>query len=124
MDALEGLYSLVKIGGNYETGQWRTNIAGIAYDGGLNAGIYIPEDVTGPPFTKEGIYLTWFNGEPIDQDNESSQSVCEEKCQTNPDCDAWTLNTKNGWCALKRKDQVKEMKQEGFISGYNICDQK
>ena len=98
---------------NYETGQWRTNIAG-----------YPHADVSGTPCTKEGIYLAWFNGEPIDQENESSQSVCKEKCQTNPDCDAWTLNTNNGWCALKRKDQVKEMKQEGFISGYKICDQK
>ena len=67
---------------NYETGQWITNIAGFADD----PSIYLPEDVNGTPCTKDGIFLAWFNGEPIAQEVESSKSVCEEKCQKNPDC--------------------------------------
>ena len=70
---------------------------------------------------KEGTYLAWYNGEPIEQENNISQSLCEEKCDRNPDCDAWTLNTRNGWCALKRLDQVKEEENEGFLSVYKHC---
>ena len=70
---------------------------------------------------KEGTYLAWYNGEPIEQENNITQSLCEEKCDRNPDCDAWTLNTRNGWCALKRWDQVKEEENEGFVSGFKHC---
>ena len=70
---------------------------------------------------KEGNYLAWYNGEPIEHANNITQSLCEEKCDRNPDCDAWTLNTRNGWCALKRWDQVKEEENEGFVSGYKHC---
>ena len=50
--------------------------------------------------------------------------LCQEKCRDNPDCDAWTFNTRNGWCALKTEEQVKETQTEGFVSGFKICRSK
>jgi len=73
---------------------------------------------------KDGVYLTWFNGEPIAEMQNSTPTKCQNKCRDNPDCDAWTINTRNGWCALKREDQVKEKQNAGFVSGFKNCNRK
>eukprot|EP00092_Neocalanus_flemingeri_P009028 GFUD01009714.1.p1 GENE.GFUD01009714.1~~GFUD01009714.1.p1 ORF type:complete len:399 (+),score=86.53 GFUD01009714.1:162-1358(+) len=82
-----------------------------------------PGESSSSSCSKEGIYLTWFNGEPIEEETRSggTQSWCAEKCNRNAACDAWTLNTNNGWCGLKRSNQVKEQKNKGFVSGYKNC---
>jgi len=62
-------------------------------------------------------YLTWHNGEPIGERLDvNSVAECEEACKGTPDCAAWTLNTRNGWCALKSKEQIKPETKEGFES--------
>ena len=73
---------------------------------------------------KEGVYLVWFNGEPIAEMQNSTPTKCQNKCRDNPNCDAWTINTNNGWCALKREDQIKEKKNAGFVSGFKNCARK
>eukprot|EP00091_Calanus_sinicus_P017449 TRINITY_DN37707_c0_g1_i1.p1 TRINITY_DN37707_c0_g1~~TRINITY_DN37707_c0_g1_i1.p1 ORF type:complete len:111 (-),score=21.11 TRINITY_DN37707_c0_g1_i1:174-506(-) len=73
---------------DYETGQWRTNIAGYPYSPGSGSGSGNEFEV---PITT-----------PLNESG-SSPSMCEEKCQKTPDCEAWTLNTNNGWCALKER---------------------
>lgn len=72
---------------------------------------------------EENTYLSWFNGEPIAEEVKKGgdDGWCAAKCRSNPSCDAWTLNTSNGWCALKRQDQVKRQRKPGFVSGFNIC---
>jgi len=69
----------------------------------------------------EDTYLAWHNGEPIETETRQSEggvhSWCEAKCSRNPECGAWTLNKNNGWCALKRKDQVKKQGKKNFVSG-------
>jgi len=70
---------------------------------------------------REGVYLAWFKGEPLAEHLNSDEARCGELCRENHRCHAWTLNTNNGWCALKRKDQVKEQTQQGFVSGYKTC---
>ena len=107
---------------DYSTGIGVEEFAAQAYvPGGFAPGGAVETELTGADCVKEDTYLSWFNGEPIAQENGSTQAMCEEKCKSNPNCDAWTLNTNNGWCALKRKDQVKEELQKGFVSGYKIC---
>ena len=68
-----------------------------------------------------GVYLTWHNGDPVKEVTDVSQAECEQLCRMTEECDAWTLNTRNNWCALKRGDQVKEKKQQGFVSGKINC---
>lgn len=72
---------------------------------------------------EENTYLSWYNGEPIEVDvREGGDAAwCAAKCRANPSCDAWTLNTSNGWCALKRQDQVKKQQRPGFVSGFKTC---
>jgi len=73
----------------------------------------------------EDTYLAWYNGEPIEDEVRGAQandhSWCEEKCDANPECGAWTLNKNNGWCALKRRDQVKKQERDNFVSGIKNC---
>ena len=73
----------------------------------------------------EDTYLAWHNGEPIETETRQSEggvhSWCEAKCSRNPECGAWTLNKNNGWCALKRKDQVKKQGKKNFVSGIKNC---
>ena len=73
----------------------------------------------------DGTYLAWHNGEPIEEEVRQTEagdpSWCAAKCDANSKCDAWTLNKRNGWCALKRGDQVKGQKNEGFVSGTKTC---
>ena len=42
---------------------------------------------------------------------------CHQKCRDDERCDAWTLNTSNGWCGLKTKDTVKVVSTRMFVSG-------
>merc|ERR1712212_867640 len=93
---------------NYATGEWESAYTYTAYRGG---GAY--EE----PCVLPGVYLTWYNGDPIKEVTGVSQAECEELCRETEECDAWTLNTRNSWCALKREDQVKTKEQEGFVSG-------
>lgn len=73
--------------------------------------------------TVENTYLSWYNGEPIEEEvmNGGDATWCAAKCRANPSCDAWTLNTSNGWCALKRQGQVKKQHRQGFVSGFKTC---
>jgi len=64
-----------------------------------------------------GVYLTWHNGEPIEQFNNVGAGECKARCQENPNCAGWTLNTNNGWCGLKRDNQIKVEDNSGFKSG-------
>ena len=70
-----------------------------------------------------GTYLSWHNGEPIGKrfDVESA-AECEAACKGTPGCAAWTLNTRNGWCAFKSKEQIRPETNEGFESA--ILDDK
>jgi len=78
-------------------------------------------DVGRQACVKEGVYLPWFNGE-LSRYSGATAAWCEGKCEANSACDAWTFNTRNGWCALKRADQVKETENAGFVSGYKDCN--
>ena len=98
---------------NYETGQWENYCA-------LYHGPYTGPD-SSTECIKEGVYLTWFNGEPIEEITNSNPASCQEKCKNNAQCDAWTFNTNNGWCALKTQNQVKVTENEGFVSGFKNC---
>ena len=42
---------------------------------------------------------------------------CHQICRDDSRCDAWTLNTNNGWCGLKTKNTVKVVSARGFVSG-------
>ena len=64
-------------------------------------------------------YLSWHNGELGDMDN-VNPAVCEAGCKAfngTTDCAAWTINTANGWCAFKSKEQIKPKHSAGFESG-------
>ena len=71
----------------------------------------------------ENTYLAWHNGEPLEEEQREAgdHSWCEAKCKANPECGGWTFNKNNGWCALKRSDQIKKEKKENFISGIKKC---
>jgi len=73
----------------------------------------------------ENTYLAWSNGEPIDEETRQSEARdhkwCEAKCNANPECGGWTLNKNNGWCALKRTDQIKKQEKDNFVSGIKDC---
>ena len=73
----------------------------------------------------EDTYLAWHNGEPIDEESRQSEAGdhkwCEAKCDANPECGGWTLNKSNGWCALKRTNQIKKQKKKNFVSGIKNC---
>merc|ERR1711962_160483 len=56
-----------------------------------------------------GTILNWHNGEPIGTRNNVDETGCRSACENTQDCAAWTLNTQNGWCALKAEDQVGEI---------------
>lgn len=65
-----------------------------------------------------GVYLTWYKGEPIQQFyNVRSTGECKYRCRENQECEGWTLNTNNGWCALKKSSQIKPVINPGFESG-------
>ena len=51
------------------------------------------------------------------QEGPEGRHACHIKCREDDECDAWTLNTRNGWCGLKKKDTVKVVSARGFISG-------
>jgi len=84
-----------------------------------------PENISDPSMTcsskKNGVYLTWFNGGPIKQYNNISPEQCERFCEENSKCKGWTTNLRNGWCALKSKDQIKEVDNDNFVSGFKKC---
>ena len=62
-------------------------------------------------------YLSWYNGEPIGEKfNVESAADCEAACKGTRGCAAWTLNTRNGWCAFKSKEQIKPETNKGFES--------
>merc|ERR1712241_977498 len=67
----------------------------------------------------EETYLAWFNGEPLEEEtrNGGTADWCQQKCRNNPTCAGWTLNTGNGWCALKAENQIKRTDNQGFMSG-------
>ena len=73
----------------------------------------------------EDTYLAWYNGEPIATETRQSEARdhkwCEAKCDANPECGGWTLNKSNGWCALKRTDQIKKQGKKNFVSGIKNC---
>ena len=73
----------------------------------------------------EDTILAWYNGEPIAeesrQDEAGDHKWCEAKCDANPECGGWTLNKSNGWCALKRTDQIKKQGKKNFVSGMKNC---
>ena len=96
---------------NYATGEWETYSTAAFY----NAAALVE------PCVLPGVYLTWHNGDPVKEVTNVSQEECEKLCLETEECDAWTLNTRNNWCALKRGDQVKEKKQQGFVSGKINC---
>jgi len=70
-------------------------------------------------------YFAWYNGEPIDEESRQDEAGdhwwCEAKCNANPECGGWTLNKSNGWCALKRTDQIKKQKNKNYVSGTKNC---
>merc|ERR1712109_20483 len=72
-----------------------------------------------------GTILNWHNGEPIGTRNNVDETGCRDACENTQDCAAWTLNTQNGWCALKAEDQIKKGANSGFVSeirmGYHDC---
>ena len=70
---------------------------------------------------EEGVYLAWHNGEPIEQETKAGADAawCRRKCAANRKCAGWTLNTRNGWCALKAEGQIKRQANAGFVSGVN-----
>merc|ERR1712126_683039 len=55
-----------------------------------------------------GTILNWHNGEPIGTRNNVDETGCKNACESTQDCAAWTLNTQNGWCALKAENQIKK----------------
>jgi len=73
----------------------------------------------------EDTILAWYNGEPIAtesrQDEAGDHRWCKAKCDANSECGGWTLNKSNGWCALKRTDQIKEQEKKNFVSGMKKC---
>ena len=73
----------------------------------------------------EDTYLAWNDGEPIAtesrQDEAGDHKWCEAKCDANSECGGWTLNKSNGWCALKRSDQIKKQGKKNFVSGIKNC---
>ena len=73
----------------------------------------------------EDTILAWNNGEPIAeesrQDEAGDHKWCEAKCDANSECGGWTLNKSNGWCALKRTDQIKKQGKKNFVSGIKNC---
>ena len=73
----------------------------------------------------EDTILAYHNGEPIDeetrQDEAGDHRWCEAKCDANSECGGWTLNKSNGWCALKRTDQIKEQENKNYVSGTKNC---
>jgi len=89
--------------------------------GGLDNGKF--EDVCLDAELLENTYLAWHNGEPIEEEQREAgdHKWCENKCKANPECGGWTLNKNNGWCALKRSDQIKKQEKENFISGIKVC---
>jgi len=110
---------------NEEIGRWR-----IDYDG-VNC---IPsegiEEVDYTQYESYGCvlhntYLAWFKGEPIGERlGVGSSQDCYEFCSETDGCAAWTLNTNNGWCALKSKEQIKPQPKKGFESQlvWNDCE--
>merc|ERR1712211_61598 len=72
-----------------------------------------------------GTILNWHNGEPIGTRNNVDETGCKNACESTQDCAAWTLNTQNGWCALKAENQIKKGANSGFVSeirmGYHDC---
>lgn len=63
--------------------------------------------------------LPWHNGELGQLDNVDI-AECEAGCKTfngTTDCAAWSINTLNGWCAFKSKEQIKPEHSVGFESG-------
>ena len=62
-------------------------------------------------------YLAWFKGEPIGERlGVGSSQDCFEFCSETDGCAAWTLNTNNGWGALKSEEQIKPQPKKGFES--------
>merc|ERR1719391_104322 len=60
--------------------------------------------------------LKWRNGQIGERQN-VDEDGCKNACENTLDCAAWTHNTKNGWCGLKAKDQIKKGANGGFVSG-------
>ena len=89
--------------------------------GGLDNGKF--EDVCLDAELLENTYLAWNNGKPIEREQRDAEDHkwCEAKCKANPECGGWTFSKNNGWCALKRSDQIKKEKKENFISGIKNC---
>ena len=75
----------------------------------------------GQPCVLPGVYLAWYNGEAIQEALGMTKAECEDQCRQRVECVAWTLNTNNGWCALKRGNQIKQQEREAFISGFKYC---
>merc|ERR1712223_923620 len=86
---------------------------------------YVPVEVGPEGCLLDDTYLAWHNGEPLEEETREKEagdpSWCVAKCNANPECEAWTLNKQNGWCALKRIDQIKMQEKKNFVSGRKNC---
>merc|ERR1712211_11581 len=87
--------------------------AGVNLDQDLSTllSIFGPRDCRLP-----GTILNWHNGEPIGTRNNVDETGCKNACESTQDCAACTLNTQNGWCALKAENQIKKGANSGFVS--------
>merc|ERR1711962_275605 len=65
----------------------------------------------------EDTYFAWYNGEPIATESRQDEAGDHRWCDANSECGGWTLNKSNGWCALKRSDQIKKQGKKNFVSG-------
>merc|ERR1712038_1227688 len=82
------------------------------------------EKNTGPDRCREpGVLLGWKDGwiaEHTVTAREAGADECELKCQQNADCQRWTLNTANGWCALGTDRQGRKLAGAGSVSSADI----
>merc|ERR1712180_282913 len=62
-----------------------------------------------------GTILNWHNGEQIGTRNNVNETGCRDACENTQDCAAWTLNTQNGWCALKAEDQAGRTRAKSIL---------
>ena len=69
-------------------------------------------------------YLAWHKADHFAEhfvvEGPEGPNLCHQKCIEDNKCDAWTLNTKNGRCGLKKKGTVKVVSARDFVSGSKL----